>query len=158
MTLAVLMKKVVRCEQQLSLLCLSEESMAVRFNISTLLWGTGFAALICSVAFSLPLPVMALVLAVSMLLSPSIWLSGSMFGTGWKRAFFAGGMIAGSVPHVLSTYYMYMLLAPTLQGQWLQTGLADTREQLLARLTLFLTRGGFRCYSFGRWWFVSIDT
>lgn len=109
----------------------------MRFKISNLLWTTGFAALFCAACFLAPLPIAMIFLAFTLCITPAIWVSGACFGTGAIRAFFIGGLVAGTVPHVIASYYFYMMTISMLDSaEWTQIGIYDSGELLMTRIML----------------------
>jgi hypothetical protein len=69
----------------------------------TLLLGTAGIVLFGVVVFALPLVATAVILAVTMLLTPAVWIVGSSYAVNGRQAFFRGGLIAGILPFVVAS-------------------------------------------------------
>jgi hypothetical protein len=68
----------------------------------TLLWAIGLV-LLGVVVFALPLVATGVMLGVTMLLSPAVWIVGSSYAANGKQAFFRGGLIAGILPYMVAS-------------------------------------------------------
>jgi len=87
----------------------------MQFRLSTLLTACTLAAVFCAIFFAVPLVVEIPILAMILLITPSIWICGACFAKGSWRAFFLGGICAGWVPHAILLYYA-MAAAVSLVG------------------------------------------
>lgn len=83
----------------------------MQFRLGTLLGLVTLVAVFCGVVFAAPLSVTAIVLCLTMWLSPAVWISGASYAQGGKQAFFRGGLICGILPFVaISSFGTLMLL------------------------------------------------
>lgn len=115
----------------------------MQFRLGTLLCLVTLVAVFCGLVFAAPLIVTAIVLCLTMWLSPAIWISGASYASGGKQAFFRGGLICGILPFVaISSYGTFALMS--MFDDWSE--LASSEMNLIVRLTLaglWLTPGVF---------------
>jgi len=77
----------------------------MRYRLRTLLAVCTLAAVFCALFFAAPIYVELPVLALIVLIAPSVWICGVCFGKGAWRPFFLGGICAGWFPHLILVYY-----------------------------------------------------
>jgi hypothetical protein len=82
-----------------------EKDLTMRFRLRTLLALCTLVAVFCALFFAAPIYVELPVLALIVLIAPSVWICGACFGRGAWRPFFLGGICAGWLPHLILVYY-----------------------------------------------------
>jgi hypothetical protein len=76
----------------------------MQFGLRTLIAMFTATAVVCALFFAVPLTVEMPILALLVLLTPSVWICGACFARQPWRAFFLGGICAGWLPHVCLLY------------------------------------------------------
>jgi hypothetical protein len=119
----------------------------MRFQLATLLGLVTAVAVFCGIVFAVPLPITAILLALSMWISPAVWISGASYAQGGKQAFFRGGVLCGVGPLLAASYYMFLILTEGIDdwSNMLDTS-GNAEEILLMRLmftAIWLTPGVF---------------
>jgi hypothetical protein len=93
-----------------------EKELAMQFGLRTLFAASTLVAVFCAIFFALPLIVEIPILALIVLVTPSIWICGACFARGPWRAFFLGGIIAAWLPHACLMFYGAMTSGALLDG------------------------------------------
>ncbi len=124
----------------------------MRFKLSTIFWAVGLSAVLCGIVFLAPLLITAVFLSFTLAISPAAWITGAVFARGRIQAFFIGGILTGCVPHILSTYYSYMIAiesADSITDFWPQLGVTETAELFQYRIIFALAWLMPGVFSFG---------
>ncbi len=77
----------------------------MQFRLRTLIIGCTVIAIFCALFFATPLIIELPILAMIVLVSPSVWICGACFAKGAWRPFFLGGICAGWLAHAFLMYY-----------------------------------------------------
>lgn len=101
----------------------------MQFRIVSLLILTCVAAVVLGLFSFAPLFIAAIVAAVSMAFTPTIWITGAVFAKPRAKVFFIGGISSGFLFHLIAVYYLIMLVFNT------DMDIADSEP--LSRLVLF---------------------
>lgn len=107
------------------------------FGLRTLFIVTTLIAVFLALVFAAPLPVMGVTLIALMLISPSFWVSGSVFCRGGRQAFFLGGFVAGILPFVIANYIYANYLGVVVLTPF--AGSVTRNEEWQARLIITAT-------------------
>jgi membrane protein implicated in regulation of membrane protease activity len=107
----------------------------MRFQLATLLGLVTVLAVFCGIVFAVPLPITAILLALSMWISPAVWISGASYAQDGRQAFFRGGVVCGVGPLLVASYFMFMFVAQAADD-WSGTfaTLGNAEEILFTRL------------------------
>lgn len=77
----------------------------MQFGLRTLFAVSTLVAVCCALFFAVPLVVEVPILALLVLVAPSVWVCGACFAKGPWRAFFLGGIVASIGPHLTLVFY-----------------------------------------------------
>ncbi len=127
----------------------------MRFRLVGLFGFVTLMALLCGIAFGLPLIVSMVVLAFLLWISPAVWINGAMFSQGGTRAFFLGGLLAGVLPFtVVSVPVAYVAIVTATSGEFgdLVDKQADQLTYRFLMLGVWLLPGVFSFAGGGLGW------
>jgi len=119
----------------------------MRFRLVTLFVLITVLAAFCGIIFAAPLWITALTLAVTMLLSPAVWVAGWSYAKGGRQAFFRGGLVCGILPYLVACFYMISMFGAVIADF---PNMAETLEDAgdpgwvrLAYVVMWITPGVF---------------
>jgi hypothetical protein len=109
----------------------------VRVSVSAVILLSVVIAVWFACVFSLPLPYTVGVLFFLLVISPAVWIVGTVYARGSRQAFFLCGLIVGVAPHLTALWYGPMMIGlPTIfdvfnGGEGLAS--LDSTEQIMLR-------------------------
>jgi len=89
--------------------------------------------------FTLPLPFTVGVLFFLLVISPAVWIVGTVYTRGSRQAFFLCGLILGVVPHLLAVFYPMLFGLPTIFSVFTdadELAALDATKQIMFRVYL----------------------
>lgn len=110
----------------------------MRIKLSMLFSIISIVALVLGILFMTPLFISGTFCAITLILTPAVWLTGALYARGIWRSFFIGGICTGLVPHLVLVSYVLMA-ALQMSGEVFEKGLnlgTPPEELWIARLII----------------------
>lgn len=85
----------------------------MQFRLISLMVAMTLVAIACGIVFAVPQKIALCIISVIVLVSPSVWISGTVAARGRLQAFFIGGTVAGIIPFLIDAYFAIALSITT---------------------------------------------